>query len=160
MFWDWVILILAMLVAIFLGLAELFLLPGITLAGLAGLLFAGVGLYYAYAMSLVIGNITLVVSVALFLIGIVVFMRSRSLNRMALHTDVDSRLESSKDLGIQVGDEGMTLSRLAPIGKARMGSQTVEARSDAGFIDEDTPVVVVRVTGYNVVVRPKKTEIK
>ena len=125
MFWDWVILILAMLVAIFLGLAELFLLPGITLAGLAGLL---------------------VVSVAVFLIGIVVFMLSRSLNRMALHTDVDSRLESSKDLGIQVGDEGMTLSRLAPIGKARVGSQTVEARSDAGFIDEDTPVVVVQVT--------------
>ncbi len=149
-----IVLILIMLTAILLGLAEIFLFPGITIAGIGGVLFAGGGLYYAYSLSPMIGHITLIASAILFVIGMVWFMRSRSLNKLALHTNVDSRLESSQDLGIQVGDEGQSLSRLAPIGKARFGDKTVEAQSEVGFIDENTPVKVVRVTGYNVVVRP------
>ena len=82
-------------------------------------------------------------------------MRSRSLNKLALHTDVDSRLESSRDLGIKEGDEGITLSRLAPIGKAQFGTVSVEAKSETEFIDEKTPVVIVRVEGYHVIVRRK-----
>ncbi len=149
-----IVLILIMLTAILLGLAEIFLFPGITIAGIGGVLFAGGGLYYAYNLSPMIGHITLIASAILFVIGMVWFMRSRSLNKLALHTNVDSRLESSQDLGIQVGDEGQSLSRLAPIGKAQFGDKTVEAQSEVGFIDENTPVKVVRVTGYNVVVRP------
>lgn len=155
MFFDLAVILITMIIAIVLGLSELFLLPGITIAGVAGFLFAGVGLYYAYSINALFGNITLISSIILFLIGIVWFMRSRSFNKIALHTDVDSKLESSFDLGIHVGDEGISLSRLAPIGKARIGEKTVEAQSDAGLIDENTPVIVVRITGYNVVVRPK-----
>ncbi len=149
-----IVLILIMLIAILLGLAEIFLFPGITIAGIGGVLFAGGGLYYAYSLSPMIGHITLIASAILFVIGMVWFMRSRSLNKLALHTNVDSRLESSQDLGIQVGDEGQSISRLAPIGKAQFGDKTVEAQSEVGFIDENTPVKVIRVTGYNVVVRP------
>lgn len=153
-----IILIIVMLVAILLGLAELFLFPGITIAGLGGLLFAGGGLYYAYSLGGTVGNVTLVCSIVLFVAGIIWFMRSRSLNKIALNTDVDSRLESSHDLGIREGDEGMSVSRLAPIGRAKFGSQSVEARSENGFIDENTSVIVTKVTGYNVVVRRKNIE--
>ena len=103
-----------------------------------------------------VGNITLIVSAVVFVIGFVWLMRSRSLNKLALHTDVDSRLESSRDLGIKDGDEGIALSRLAPIGKAQFGNITVEAKSETEFIDEKTPVVIVRVEGYNVIVRRKE----
>jgi membrane-bound ClpP family serine protease len=73
-----------------------------------------------------------------------------------LHTEVGSKLTSSRDLGIDPGDEGVTLSRLAPIGKACIKDITVEAKSMGEFIDEDVPVTVVRVEGYNVVVKPKE----
>lgn len=156
---ELIYLALAMIVAIILGLTELFLLPG-TIAGIAGSILAAGGLYYAYGISLLVGNITLVSSAIVFIVGVVWFMHSRSINKMALHADVDSRLESSKDLGIQVGDRGITLSRLASIGKARIGGRVVEAQSDAGLIDENTPVVVVQVTGCNVVVHPQKSDQK
>jgi membrane-bound ClpP family serine protease len=71
---------------------------------------------------------------------------------VALKTNVDSTLTSTRDMGLHAGDEGITLSRLAPIGKARFGNQTVEAKTQGDFIDEQTPVVIVRVEGYNVIV--------
>ena len=83
-------------------------------------------------------------------------MRSRSFNKIALKTDIDSKLTSSRDLGIEPGDEGITLSRLAPIGKARIKGINVEAKSQDELIDENTPIVVIRVDSYNVIVRPKE----
>ena len=82
-------------------------------------------------------------------------MRSKSFSRVALNTDIDSRLTSSRELGIVPGDEGITLSRLAPIGKALIKGQAVEAKALDELIDEGTPVVVMQVEGYNVVVQRK-----
>jgi membrane-bound ClpP family serine protease len=55
-------------------------------------------------------------------------------------------------LDIHPGDEGITLSRLAPIGKANICDRVVEAKSTGDFIDENTAIRVIRVDGYNVLV--------
>jgi membrane-bound ClpP family serine protease len=146
------IIIFLMALAILLILAEIFFLPGITIAGIGGALFAMGGLYYAYTVNPLTGHITLLASLVTFCITFIWMLRSKSFNRIALHTDVDSRLTSSRDLGIKPGDEGVTLSRLAPIGKARFNNNTVEAKSTGGFIDEGTPIVALRIDGYNVLV--------
>lgn len=152
---DMAVIVVLMGLAVVLILAEIFLLPGITLAGIGGGLFAVGGIIYAYQVSETTGNITLIVSVLLF-VGIFIWMlRSRSFSRVALKTNVDSKLTSSRDLGLVPGDEGITLSRLAPIGKARIKGITVEAKSQEELIDENIPVVVVRVDGYNVIVKRK-----
>ena len=98
------------------------------------------------------GHLTLLISPIAFLVAFVWLMRSRSLRKVALKTDVDSKLTSSRELGIKPGDEGITLSRLAPIGKALINDVEVEAKSTGEFIDENTPVKVLRVDGYNVLV--------
>lgn len=152
MVWDIAIIAVLIIIAILLVLLEIFLLPGITIIGVGGALFAIGGIIYAYTVSTLIGHITLVSSVIAFGAAFAWLLRSKSFSKVALHTDVDSKLTSSRDLGIQVGDEGVTLSRLAPIGKARFGEITVEAKSIGDFIDEETPVAVVRVDGYNVIV--------
>ncbi|MCD8193355.1 MAG: hypothetical protein LUD74_02170 [Tannerellaceae bacterium] len=156
---DIVFIIFLMLIAIILVLIEIFLLPGITIAGIGGGIFAVGGLFYAYSVSNFVGNITLLLSICSFTIAFIWLVKSKSLNRVALHTDIDSKLTSSRELGINPGDEGVTLSRLAPIGKATINDIVVEAKSEEGFIDEEVPVVVVRVDGYNVIVAEKKEEI-
>ena len=117
--------------------------------------FAACGLFYAYSVSTPIGNVTLAVSSLVFAGSFIWLLRSKSFNRVALKTDIDSKLVSSRDLGIVPGDEGLTLSRLAPIGKARINGITVEAKSMDELIDENTPVEVIRVDGYNVIVKIK-----
>lgn len=150
---DIIIIAVIMFIAILLLLAEIFLLPGFSIAGIAGALFATAGTIYAYTINTTTGHITLGGSFVLF--GGLFFwlLRAKSFQRIALKTDVDSTLTSTRDLGLQVGDEGITLSRLAPIGKARFGQATVEAKALENFIDEQTHVVIVRIDGYNVVVQ-------
>lgn len=149
---DIIIIIAIMLIAIFLFLIEIFLLPGFTVAGVAGGLFAIGGVVYAYTLNATAGHITLGGSVVVF--GGLFFwlLRAKSFQRVALKTEVDSKLTSTRELGLQVGDKGITLSRLAPIGKARFGNITVEAKTQAGFINEQTPIVIIRIDGYNVIV--------
>ena len=147
-----ILIITFMAVAIFLLLLEIFFLPGITIAGIGGMLFAIGGIIYAYSVGTVTGHITLVSSLVLFVVIFGWFFRAKSLQRISLKTNVDSTLTSTRDLGLKVGDKGITLSRLAPIGKARFGQTTVEAKTQEDFIDEQTQVVIVRIDGYNVVV--------
>lgn len=153
MVFDIIIIAFLMIVAIVLILLEIFLLPGITVAGVGGLIFTVGGIIYAYSTGTFIGNTTLIISLIAFCGSFVWLLRSKSFSRVALKTDVDSKLVSSRDLGIQPGDEGVTLSRLAPIGKARIKGITVEAKALDELIDERTPVEVIRVEGYNVTVR-------
>lgn len=145
--------------AILLILLEIFLLPGITIAGISGFLFAIGGLIYAYMVNATMGHIALATSVVAFAAIFFWLLRAKSFHRVALHTEVDSKLVSSRELGIDPGDEGITLSRLAPIGKATIKGITVEAKSQDELIDEDCAVVVVRVDGYNVIVKRKEESI-
>ena len=156
MIWEITIIVFLMLVAIVLILLEIFLLPGITIAGVGGFLFAAAGVIYAYTVGEMAGHITLFLSLTAFAAAFVWLLRARSFNKVALKTDVDSKLTSSRDLGIEPGDEGLTLSRLAPIGKARIKGITVEAKSMDELIDENTPIEVLRVDGYNVLVKRKE----
>ena len=81
-------------------------LPGITIAGVGGFLFAASGVIYAYTVGETAGHITLFLSLTAFAASFVWLLRARSFNKVALKTDVDSKLTSSRDLGIEPGDEG------------------------------------------------------
>lgn len=152
---DIAIIVFLMLAAIFLILAEIFLLPGITIAGISGALFAIGGVAYAYAVGATVGNVTLGSSIVVFGGIFLWLLRSNSFRRVSLKTDIESTVTSPRDLDLKPGDEGITLSRLAPIGKARFNHITVEAKSTGEFIDENMPVTILRVDGYNVIVETK-----
>ena len=57
-------------------------------------------------------------------------------------------------LAVVVGERGVALTRLALIGNAQIGGRTVEVKSEGGFIEEGTPLVVTRVDTAQVMVRP------
>lgn len=149
------ILVFLMGLALLLILLEIFLLPGITLAGIGGFLFAAGGIVFAYSLSTTVGHLTLGISLLLFAAVFAWLLRSRSFHRVALHTDIESKIASVQDTGIRPGDEGITLSRLAPTGKARIAGQTVEVRAREELIDEDTPIVVTQIDCQHIFVERK-----
>lgn len=152
---ETIIIIFLMLIAIVLVLLEIFMLPGITVAGIGGFLFAAGGLFYAYSISFWTGNLALILSLVAFGASFAWLLRSKSFSKVALKTDIDSKLVSTRDLNIKLGDEGITISRLAPIGKARINGIVVEAKSMDELIDENTSVEVIKIDGYNVIVQVK-----
>lgn len=151
---DTVIIIALLSVAILLVILELFFLPGLSVAGFLSVVFYGVAIYYSFShLGSVVGLITLVVAVLLTLLFIWYFMRSRTLDKMSLHTNIDNTAPTRVNQSISVGDCGVTLSRLNPMGKVLIGDITVEARA-IEFIDESTEVRVVKIDATNVMVEP------
>ncbi len=150
---DIAIVITLLLVGVALLIIELFLIPGLSVAGIAGLLFMSGGVYYAYAqVSSTAGHLSLFGSVLLLGIAVWFFVKSKALDKMSLKTEIDSKVDPLQGMNIQVGDLGIASSRLAPMGKIKIKNWTLEAKSLDDFIDQDTKVVVVEVNKTNVIV--------
>ena len=149
-----IIVSLVILLGIAFMLAEIFLLPGLTISGIAGLIFLVGGVFYAYMyMGAWAGNLTLVITVFLLLASFLYFIKSKSLRRIALTTNIDATVDTSDLKKIQPGDTGVTISRLNPMGKVSINDLTVEAKSmDGEMIDEDTEIEVIKVDWSNVIV--------
>ncbi len=160
MTFNLIIVALVILLGIIFLLAEIFLLPGMTISGIAGLIFLVGGIAYAYMyIGTLAGNLTLIISAFLILGSFLYFIKSKSLRRISLKTNIDSKVDTSDLKKIKVGDKGITQSRLNPIGKVFINDLTVEAKSINGeMINEDTEVIVNKVEWSNILVSKKETQ--
>lgn len=142
------ILIIASLIiaGLLLFIIEVFLLPGVSIAGIASaacLLYAN---YYAFdTLGTFPGCITLAIS-AIGVIAITIwFMRSKTVDKLSLKKSIDYRPEPLKGLNLKAGDEGVALTRLALIGNAEFDGHIIEVRSIGDFIDEKSHIRVNRI---------------
>lgn len=152
---DIVIIILLLGFAVGLILTEIFLLPGITVAGAGGALFAAGGIAYAYLkIGSAAGHLSIGISLVVFSLLFIWLLRSRALDRIALKTDIEGKLATPETLGIRAGDTGITLSRLNPVGKIKVNGITIEGKSQGELIAENTPVTVFRIESNIIIVKP------
>lgn len=152
---ELIIIAILMLVAIFLLLAEIFLLPGMTIAGIGGILFAVGGIVYAYSCGLLIGHLTIVGSLLIFIFAFLWLMRSNYFNQVSLKSIISSKVEEEQP-DVQIGDRGICRSRLAPTGQVRIKDKLYEAHSTNDFIDEGSEVEVIEVQPRQLTVREIK----
>ncbi len=151
---DIFLVVLFMFLGIVFLLLELFIIPGVSIGGIAGIAFVVASIWYAFAtLSATAGFATLACGVLAMGVAIWIFVRSRTLDRMSLNTEVSGTVDVPKDTQVSVGQRGVTVSRLAPIGTARFGDKTLEVKSLDGLIDPNTEVEVVEVNGETISVR-------
>ncbi|CCY90378.1 NfeD family protein [Phocaeicola sp. HCN-6420] len=149
-----ILIIIALIVAgLLLFAVEVFLVPGITLAGIASGISLLYAIYYAFHnVDTQTGFITLAIVVA-GIIGVTIwFMRSKTVDRLSLKKTLDYKPQPLKGTNIQVGNTGTSLTRLTLIGNAEINGHIVEVQSADGFIEERTPVRVVRIDNSTVYV--------
>lgn len=153
-----IIVVILLLVGIVFFLLELFLIPGISLAGIAGTLFLGGAVYVAYTeIGSSAGHLTLLGGLILLGVAVWIFFRSKTLERMSLTTEIDGKNDPMKDMVINIGDFGITSSRLAPMGKVKINDHIVEAKTNDDFIDEKVEIVVLEVMKTNILVGRKES---
>ncbi len=156
---DILLVILLVLAGVLLFLAELFFLPGVGMAGVFALLCLSGGVFAAYFyLGICAGHITLTATLLLCAIAVWVFIKRRTLEKMALKTDITSKVDLLKATNIKIGDQGICISRLAPMGKVRIKDVEIEAKSQDVFLDDATLIEVVALDGNKVIVRPITTE--
>lgn len=149
-----ILIIIALIVAgLLLFAVEVFLVPGITLAAIASGISLLYAIYYAFHnVDTQTGFITLAIVVA-GIIGVTIwFMRSKTVDRLSLKKTLDYKPQPLKGTNIQVGNTGTSLTRLTLIGNAEINGHIVEVQSADGFIEERTPVRVVRIDNSTVYV--------
>lgn len=149
------LIIIALIVAgLILFLVEVFLIPGISVAGIAAFISLIYAIYYAFStLGTTAGFIALSAS-AVGLIGITIwFMKSKTVDKLSLHKTLDYRPDPLKGIDLQIGDRGTAITRLTLIGNAEFDGHILEVQSADGFIDEKVPIEVCRINDSTVYVK-------
>lgn len=147
------ILLLILLGVLFL-VAELVLLPGVSVGAIFAVVCYGSAIYKAYNdYGAVTGTIVVAVVILVSLIATVISLRSKTWQRLSLKQKIDSSSASMPEKEVHVGDRGVAISRLAPMGRIEIGGRSYEAKSVDAYIDQRSAVEVIGFENFTVVVR-------
>ena len=138
------IIVLLILVGVILMLAEIFLLPGVTVSAIFSICSFVASLYYSYEFFGTTGFIiSLVISVVL--LGILFFasIRKKNLSRISLENKIDSKSSENANLYAKLGQAITAKTRLNPMGSVWVDGKILEARSINGYVDAGQEVIVV-----------------
>ena len=152
------VIIILIVLGILLFVIEFLLVPGVTIAGIGGLILTVFGVYKAFdTYGSQVGVWVLIGTIVLSAFVIAMSLRARTWNRLMLKTDIKGSVD--KDLTndqVKTGDQGSTLTRLAPMGKILVNNIVREAKSTEGYINEHTKIEVVSIEGTRISVKPIK----
>ncbi len=134
---------------------EFLVLPGIIVAFVGGVSLMGLGVYISYrAYGANVGMYVLFGTTALFFVALVYSLRSKTWRKLALHSEIDSKVNTINELKIKVGDKGVSVTKLSSIGKVNINDNILEAKSMGVYIEENTEVEVVQVNKSDIFVKP------
>lgn len=135
---DILIIIVLIVAAVILFLVELFVIghQHSRNSGRTCMIYAN---YYAFAyLGTTAGFITLGVSAIACIGSLILFMRSKTLDKVALKKNITSKVDRTAADQVKVGDTGVAITRLALIGNAEIDGNIVEVKSMDGFLNEKT----------------------
>lgn len=134
---------------------EFLVLPGTNIAGVLGIVMIIGGIIFAYRdVGAPMAHYVLVGALLFMILAIVFMLRSNTWHKMSLNTAIDSKVENTDTQFVKKGDQGIAVTRLAPIGKVMVNDHTFEGKSGHKFIDPNTPIEVVKVDGNQLIVKP------
>lgn len=142
-------------IGVLLLVAELVLLPGLSVAGIGALICYGVAIYFGFNTYGTNGGLIVIGSIlALSVLATALSLRARTWRRLTLTQEIDGKSQVQPQDTIKIGDHGTTVTRLAPMGKVSICGQTFEAKSQGNiYIDPRQEVEVVGFENFNVIVR-------
>jgi len=134
---------------------EFLIIPGVTIAGIAGIICVLVGVYFGYKEYGSPGGHYILLSTAVISILSVIFMlRSDTWKKIGLNAKIDGKVSGSLETEITIGAEGESVTRLNPYGKVLIADKLYEAKSSSSFIDPKTKIQVKKVEGSQIIVKP------
>jgi len=150
------LIVLLVLVGLCLLILELMVIPGTTIAGVAGFLMLIGGVYLTYDhYGNFVGHISLSLIVLVSVISVYFALKSNTWKYFILDTKIEGKVENFKESSISLGDSGVSVTRLAPMGKALINSQEVEVKSSGEYIDEQTSLEVIKIEQNSIIVKIK-----
>jgi len=154
------VIIILIVLGILLFVIEFLLVPGVTIAGIGGLVLTVFGVYKAFNdFGPTVGVWFLIGTILLSVFVIAMSLRARTWSRLMLKTNISGTVDHAlTEEQVKPGDRGTTLTRLAPMGKILVNDLVREAKSTEGYINEHTEIEIVSVEGTRISVKPVKNK--
>jgi len=150
--------IILIVIGLVLLIVEVVVLPGVTVAGIGGLVLIGCSVFLTFKWyGNPYGTYSLIVTGILFIVFLMYALRAKTWDRMSLHSEIDSKVNVVDTDDIKTGDKGKTVSRLAPIGKILIHDKIMEGKSEFGLIDENKEIEVVYINESTIIVQEIKS---
>ena len=155
---TWTIIAVLIIVGFLFLLLEILVLPGTNIAGILGFVLIGVGVWQAYAVyGGAAGTITLGATILLSFLTLYYALKSKTWKKATLKKEITSKVNVINTANIKVGDHGITISRINPMGKAKINNEYYEVRSSGEFINEDTEIEVTHINNNKITIKSKST---
>lgn len=151
----WIFIVALLLIGLALVIVEVVFVPGTTLVGIMGVIFLGAAIMSTYrnygtdvGFYVLLGTAT-VTAIALFF-----SFRSQAWSKFANKSSIRSKVNEGLTSSLTLGDEGVAVSTLKPIGKVRFNSGEYEVKSLGDYVDVGTRVRIVHIQENQIIVKP------
>ena len=150
---EWFVVSGLILFGLIMIVAEVLFVPGTTIVGILGFIFEIGGVYLAYDY---FGETTgTIVLIAAFLISsgcIILSFKSGLWRKLSLKDEHTSKVNEGKTDDLAVGQQGLTISSLKPIGKAIFTDKEYEVKTLGKFLYDNVKIAIVKLENNTIVV--------
>ncbi|MCG9969464.1 hypothetical protein L9W92_15750 [Pelotomaculum terephthalicicum JT] len=150
---------LAFLLGLIAFLLEIFVFPGFGVAGIAGVILVGWGIFLI-AVDVTQATAALVLAVVATIVILIVGLRLMSRYNMWYRLTLQNKQQNDEgyvapapELSLYAGKEGVALTPLRPAGSAELDGRRLDVVTEGEFIPKGRPVKVIKVEGTRVVVK-------
>lgn len=151
---DILIIVGLIVLSIFFLVVEILILPGFSIGGVLAAVCCGGSIYLAFdSLGSLGGIVVVVINIALFMIALFYSLRAKTWSKLSLNDKITSYSSTKPQDILNIGDQGVAVSRLSPMGRVCINNMTYEAKSTDEYIDAKTAVEVVGFENFSVIVK-------
>lgn len=152
---NFLIILFLIALGIILLLIEFTILPGITVAGVAGVLVFIYSIYLAFtSYGELAGYLTLAFVLIASPILVLLLFKGKTGKKIVLNAVVSGVANEIDENKVKVGDVGITIGRLAPMGKIKVNEEVVEVKTTGVFVDQGEKVRIIHIEKSLITVEP------
>lgn len=156
---NFLIILFLIILGIVLLLIEFTILPGITIAGIGGFLLFVYSIYLSFTTyGNLVGFLTLAFILIISPILVLMLFKGKAGKVMVLNTVISGVANEIDEQKVKVGDIGVTIGRLAPMGKIKVNDEIIEVRSTGVFVNPGEKVKIIQIEKSLITVEPLNLE--
>lgn len=152
---NFLIIVFLVILGIVLLLIEVTILPGITVAGVGSFLVLVYSVYLAFtSYGSLVGFLTLAFVLIVSPLLVYYFFKGKAGKSMVLNTVITGVANEIDAERVKIGDIGVTIGRLAPMGKIKVNEEVIEVRSTGAFVNPGEKVRIIHIEKSLITVEP------
>lgn len=131
---------------------EIFVFPGINVAGIVGAMMVLAGIYFSYQVQPLIGHLSLLGAITFTSLILYKFLKPKTWEKVSLKNEIKGQA-NHLEKEIEVGDLGVTISKLSPMGSAFIKNKVVEVHAMDILIENNVEIKVAKIEDNKIFVK-------